>query len=104
MVIRTTWSKNDIRNNFHVNAVLMPHRSYQIQAGYFRKFRNPSVTALFSEPWSDQTNVLKGGNPLLEEIHMDQYKVACTYTGHIMIASIGVATTILRGVRLLDYR
>ena len=83
------WSQNDIRNNFHVNVVLMPHRSYQIQAGFFRKFRNPSVTALFSEPWSDQTNALKGGNSLLEEILMDQYKVACTYTDHSMIASIG---------------
>lgn len=83
------WSKNDTRNNFHLSAVLTPHRHHQVQLAYYRKFRNPSAMSLFPEQWPDLTGALKSGNPLLEETKTDQLKLAYGYHRPRLTATLG---------------
>ena len=73
------WSKNDTRNNFHASVVLTPQKAHQVQVAYYRKFRNPSAMNMFPEEWVNADGTYKGGNPLLEEVKTDQYKLSYLY-------------------------
>ena len=45
------WSKNSTRNNFHASIIVKAACRHQLQAAYFRKFRNPSAMGVFPELW-----------------------------------------------------
>lgn len=92
------WSKNSTRNNFHASAIFKHANRHQVQIAYFRKFRNPSSMSVFPELWPNAGGALKGGNPLLDETRIDQYKLAYNYgtrclntslTGNIYHTSAG---------------
>ena len=66
------WTLNDTRNNLQASVVWTPRRGHQVQAAYYRKFRNPSAMSI--DP--------------LEEVKTDQYKLsyACSqpsFTGKL---------------------
>lgn len=83
------WSKNSTRNHFQASIVLKPYRRHQVQLAYFCKFRNPSAMNVYPDLWPDASGVLKGGNPLLEETKIDQYKLAYEYVTRHFTASLG---------------
>ena len=73
------WSKNSTRNNFHASIIVKADCRHQLQAAYFRKFRNPSAMGVFPELWPNTAGALMGGNPLLDETKINQYKLAYNY-------------------------
>ena len=73
------WSRNSTRNNFQASVIFKPASRHQLQAAYFRKYRNPSAMGVFPELWPNAAGALKGGNPLLDETSINQYKLAYTY-------------------------
>ena len=74
------WSKNDTRNNFQASAVFTPRKAHQVQVAYYRKFHNPSAMNMFPEEWVNADGTYKGGNPLVEEVKTDQYKLSYVYS------------------------
>lgn len=83
------WLKNTIRNHFQTSVIVTPCKHHQLQAAYYRKFRNPSAINMFPEAWPDAEGVLIGGNPNLEETTIDQYKVTYGYSRQSFSAKLG---------------
>ena len=73
------WTKNDTRHHFQASAICRLPGGHQLQAAYFRKFRNPSIMWLFPAARPTATEHLTADSPLLEETKIDQYKLAYNY-------------------------
>ena len=73
------WTKNGARNILHASVAWAAQR-HQVQLGYYRKFRNPAILAVFPEAWPTADGVLRSGNPDVEETKTDQYRLTYAYS------------------------
>ena len=76
----TTRKHLDIRNNTDVCVIYVPHRQHQIQLGYYRKFYNPSHTALLMETNPLDEETWAKTTELLDEHVINQIKLAYAYS------------------------
>ena len=70
----------DVRNNTNACVIFVPNSRHQIQLGYYRKFYNPTYTALFEDVYAtlDEEWVKVAGQ--LEEQVINQIKVSYSYS------------------------
>ncbi|MBO7624494.1 MAG: hypothetical protein J6S82_04210 [Bacteroidales bacterium] len=70
----------DIRNNTSASVIFSPTRRHQIQAGYYRKYYNPTYISLFMQANILVDAVWAMAKRQLDECDINQFKLAYAYT------------------------